>query len=296
MLPAERSWGRGARRLRVAGAASPPTGLVLLAVCSMQVGAAVAKGLFESVGPSGAVFHRVGFAAVLLLAVSRPSLRGHERGALGEAAAFGLALAMMNLAFYGALDRIPLGLAVTLEFVGPLGVAVAGSRRPLDLLWAALAAGGILLLAPLPGGGLDPAGVALALLAGACWAGYIVMGARVGRLFPGGAGLALALGFGALVLAPLGVLSGGAELLHWRVLLAGLGVALLSSAIPFTLEYEALRRLPTRAFGVLMSTEPAAAALVGLLFLGERLSWRGLLAVALVTAAAVGVSRYGARD
>lgn len=270
---------------------------MLLAVCSVQLGAAVAKGLFEEVGPGGTVFLRVGFAAAFLLLLWRPKVRGYPPSACRLAVSFGAVLAAMNLAFYSALDRIPLGVAVTLEFVGPLGVAVAGSRRMLDLLWVAMAAAGILLLAPLGafgGAGLDPAGVGLALLAGCFWAAYILLGGWTGRAFPGSTGLIIAMCAGAALTAPVGLASAGAGLLEAQVLLAGAAVALLSSAVPYSLELEALRRLPARVFGVLMSLEPAVAALVGFVVLGERLGWRALLAVLLVTAAAVGASRSSA--
>jgi inner membrane transporter RhtA len=210
---------------------------------------------------------------------------------------FGLALAAMNLSLYLAIDRIPLGVAVTLEFVGPLGVAVAGSRRLLDGLWVVLAATGVLLLAPLNVLGatdLDPVGVVFALLAGAFWASYILLSARVGGVFPGGTGLVISLCVGTLVLLPVGIASGGYALLDPKLLFLGLGVAILSSAIPYSLELSALRTLSTRVFGVLMSLEPAVAALVGFLVLGELLDWRAVVAIGLVTVAAAGASLFGA--
>ena len=274
----------------------PPTGLVLFSIVSVQLGAAIAKGLFDSLGPGGTVFLRISFAALVLLVLVRPKLRGHYRSGYLVATVFGLALAGMNLSIYLAIDRIPLGVAVTLEFVGPLGVAVAGSRRLLDLLWVALAAAGILMLAPLDvlgGTNLDPVGVAFALLAGCLWAGYILLSARTGSAFAGGTGLAIALCVGTAVLLPVGVADAGYALLDPRLLLAGFAVAMLSSAIPYSLELEALRRLPARVFGVLMSLEPAVAALAGLLVLGERLEPRAAAAVLLVTVAAAGASRFG---
>ena len=264
-----------------------------------QLGAAIAKGLFDSVGPAGAVFLRVGFAALILLVMWRPRLGRHARSEYATALVFGLALAGMNFAFYSALERIPLGVAVTLEFTGPLGVAVMGSRRLLDLLWVVLAAAGILLLAPLNlfgGVDLDPVGVALALLAGTLWGSYILLSARTGRVFPGGTGLAVAMCVGALALVPVGVAEAGYALLDPGVLLVGFGVAMLSSAIPYSLEMEALRKLPARLFGVLMSLEPAVAALIGFVILGERLGLRALAAVLLVTVAAAGASRFGGRE
>jgi inner membrane transporter RhtA len=270
--------------------AVPPTALVLLGVASTQVGSALAKGLFAELGPGGTVLLRVVFAALVIAALSRPSLRGHAAADLRLVALFGVVLAGMNLCFYLAIERIPLGVAVTLEFVGPLGVAVAGSRRAVDALWVVLAGAGVVLLGG-AGAADDPAGVALALLAGAFWAGYILVSARVGRRFERSTGLALAMGFGAVLLLPVGTLDAGAALLEPALVAAGAGVALLSSAIPYTLELEALRRLPARVFGVLMSTEPAVAALAGLVVLGERLSGRDWIAIGLVVAASVGAAR-----
>lgn len=272
---------------------------MLFPIVSVQLGAAIAKGLFDALGPGGTVFLRISFAALVLLLLVRPKLRGHDRSGYLVATVFGLTLAGMNLSLYLAIDRIPLGVAVTLEFLGPLGVAVAGSRRPLDLLWAVLASAGVLLLAPLDvlgGTNLDPVGVAFALLAGCLWACYILLSARTGSAFAGGTGLVIALCVGTVVLLPVGVAGGGYALLDPGLLLAGFGVAMLSSAIPYSLELEALRRLPARVFGVLMSLEPAVAALVGLLVLGERLDSRAVAAVLLVTVAAAGASRFGRRD
>lgn len=269
----------------------PPTLLVLAAIASVQFGAAFAKGLFDEIGSGGTVFLRVALAAVVLALVWRPSARGRSRRALWLAFWFGIVLAAMNLAFYASLDRIPLGVAVTFEFVGPLGVAVAASRSALDLVWVGLAALGILLLSDFGAADLDSLGVALALTAGACWAAYILLSVRVGREFEGGDGLALAMIAGGVALVPIGVADGGAELVTPWILAAGLGVALMSSAIPYTLELEALRRMPTGVFGVLMSLEPAMAALAGFLLLGQDLSEREVVAIGLVVAASAGASR-----
>jgi inner membrane transporter RhtA len=272
----------------------PPTLLVLAAVASVQFGAALAKTLFDELGAEGTVFVRTLAAALVLALIWRPRLSGHDRRDLGLAIAFGLVLAAMNLCFYASLDRIPLGIAVTFEFVGPLGVAVFGSRRPLDLLWVALAAAGILLLSDFGGGGgLDGLGVALALAAGGFWAAYILLSARVGQAFPGGAGLALAMLVATVPLAPVGIASAGGELLVPWILLVGAAVGVLSSAIPYTLELEALRRLPVGVFGVLMSMEPAVGALAGFVVLGEELVTRELAAILLVVAASAGAA-YGA--
>ena len=271
----------------------PPVILVLGAISSVQVGAALAKTLFDEIGASGTVFVRVLFAALVLVLVWRPQVSGLRRGDLWLAALFGLTLAAMNLAFYSALDRIPLGITVTLEFVGPLGVAVAGSRGALDLLWVALAAAGILLLSDFGSADLDGLGVALALLAGGFWAAYILLSARVGRVFPGGSGLALAMVAAAALLLPVGVGDAGADLLVPWILAAGAAVALLSSAIPYSLELEALRRMPPGVFGVLMSLEPAVAALAGYVVLGEDLVPRELVAILLVVAASAGAASGG---
>ncbi len=230
-------------------------------------------------------------ASVVLALIWRPSLRGRTREEFLLAAAFGVVLAGMNLSFYTALHRIPLGIAVTLEFVGPLTVAVSGSRRAIDLLWVGLAAAGIIALARGSTHGIDGLGVFFALLAGAFWAGYILLNARVGRAFEGGIGLALAMCIASLVALPAGIADGGGNLLTPHSLLVGSAVGMLSSAIPYSLELEALRRISTSVFGVLMSLEPAMAAFAGWLVLGQSLSGRQLLGIGLVVAASSGASR-----
>jgi inner membrane transporter RhtA len=273
----------------------PPVAMVLAAATSIQFGAALATTIFDDVGAAGTSLLRLGFAAVALLAIWRPRPARHDRRHLRLALLFGLALGAMNLSFYEALDRLPLGPAVTIEFAGPVAVAVALSRRRLDLLWVALAVGGILLLTePFGSGGLDAVGVAFALGAAACWAIYIVLGQRVSHLFDGSTGLALAAPVAALVPLGPGIAQGGAKLLHPQFLAIGAAVALLSSVIPYTLETESLRRIPAHVFGVLMSLEPAVAALAGFLVLGQHLAARDLLAIGLVTAASVGVTRTAA--
>jgi inner membrane transporter RhtA len=269
----------------------PPTLLVLAAVSSVQLGGAFAKTLFDEIGPGGAAFLRVLFAAIVLAALWRPAVRGLSRGQWQLAVAYGFVLVAMNLTFYEALDRIPLGIAVTFEFVGPLGVAVAGSRRPLDLLWVALAAAGIILLSDFGGADLDGVGVALALLAGCFWAAYILLAARVGRAFEGAHGLAIGMCAGALLLLPFGLADAGSDLISGEALAIGLAVAVLSSVIPYSLELEALRRMPAGVFGVLMSLEPAAAALAGFIVLDEGLATNEVIAIALVVAASAGAAR-----
>jgi inner membrane transporter RhtA len=238
---------------------------------------------------------RIAFASLMLVLLWRPSVRGHDRRDLWLAAAFGLSLAGMNFTFYQAIDHIPLGPAVTCEFIGPLGVAVAGSRRPLDLLWVVLAAAGILLLAAPGGAGLNATGVILAMTAGVWWAAYILLSARIGRAFSGGDGLALAMVVAGLLVLPFGIADGGSALLRPEILAAGVAVAVLSSLIPYSLELEALRRLPPHVFGVLMSLEPAAAALAGLIILGQVLKANEWAGMALVIVASAGATRLATR-
>jgi inner membrane transporter RhtA len=268
----------------------PSPALVIGGIASVQFGSAVAAKLFAAVGPGGAVLLRLVWASLVLLALWRPRLRGLPRRSLALAALFGLVLAGMNLCFYEALDRIPLGIAVTIEFVGPLAVAIGSSRRPLDLVWAALAAAGILALAHGTGHGLNVLGVVFALIAGGFWGAYIVVNARLGRAFAGGGGLALAMCLAALVALPFGITQGGARLLAPRSLALGGAVGLLSSAIPYSCELEALRRIAVGVFGVLMSLEPAMAALAGLIVLGQGLTARSLGGIALVIVASTGAS------
>ena len=254
----------------------------------MQFGAALARTLFDDAGPAGTVFVRVGIAAAVLALLWRPPFRGHSRDEWRLAVAFGISLAVMNFFFYEALARIPLGLAVTFEFVGPLGVAVAGSRRRLDLVWVAFAAAGILLIASPGTGELDALGVFYALVAGGAWAAYILLSARTGRAFPGGTGLVLAMCVAAALLLPVGIAAAGDALLEPDVLLIGAGVAILSSVIPYSAEFEALRLMPEHVFGVLLSLEPAAAALAGYVVLDQDLGARDLAGIACVMAATAG--------
>jgi inner membrane transporter RhtA len=265
--------------------------LVIVAISSLQFGAALAGTIFDELGPAGTALLRAAFAAVILLAVWRPAVHGVPAVNLRLIALFGVVLGGMNLCIYESFARIPLGIAVTIEFAGPLTVAVALSRRRLDLVWAALAAAGILLLADPGGGEVDALGVILALVAAACWAAYIIIGAAASKVFTGGRGLALAMAVATLVPLVPGVATAGSDLLHPRFLAIGCAVALLSSVLPYSLETEALRRIPPRVFGVLMSLEPAVAALAGLVVLGQRLGGRDVVAIVLVVAASVGVTR-----
>jgi inner membrane transporter RhtA len=273
---------------------APSGALVVGAIASVQFGSAIAATLFARIGPAGAVTLRLLSATVVLLVLWRPRVgtrSGHE---LALAATFGLVLAGMNLSFYEALHRIPLGIAVTIEFIGPLAVAVAGSRRPRDLVWVALAAGGIVDLTHgggAHGHGLSGLGVGLAALAGSLWGCYILVNARVGRAFERGTGLALAMCVGSVAMLPFGVVAGGSGLVRPHALLLGCAVGMLSSAIPYSFELEALRRIRTSVFGVLMSLEPGMAALAGAVVLGQGLGWRAALGIALVVVASVGASR-----
>jgi inner membrane transporter RhtA len=267
----------------------PAPVLVVGAVASVQSGAAVATKLFPAVGPGGAVFLRLVLSAVIVGIIVRPPVRRIARTDLMLVVGFGVVLAAMNALFYLSLDRIPLGVAVTFEFLGPLGVAVGGSRRPLDLVWVALAALGVVLLTS-GGGRLDDVGIVLAVSAGACWAAYILLSQRVGRVFSGMTGLAIALGVGAVALAPYGIVAGGSALVRPAILGKGLAVAVLSSAIPYSLELAALRRLRAAVFGVLMSLEPAMAALSGAIFLNQHLRWHEWLAVGAVMVASIGAT------
>lgn len=270
-------------------AAVPPPALVMLSIISAQVGAAIAKQLFTLAGSSGTVTLRLVFAAIVLVALWRPSPRISRR-MLVTVVAYGVVLGSMNVAFYQALDRIPLGAAVTIEFLGPLGVAVVGSRRWVDGLWALLAAAGVLLLTRADGG-LELTGVLFALLAGVLWAAYILLAAALGSQSSDGQGLALAMVCGGLVALPFGLADAGTALFSPQVLIAGLGVALLSSVVPYSLELTALRTIPPRVFGILMSLEPAVAALAGLVVLGEALHPIQWTAVCLVVLASVGATR-----
>ncbi len=266
----------------------PAPGLVLVGIASVQVGAAFATKLFVHIGPAGTVLLRVLFAAVVLWALWRPRPREHTKADLRVVALFGLTLAFMNLSFYEALDRIHLGVAVTLEFLGPLGVALIGSRTRLDIIWAMLAATGVALLGGI--GVSDAVGMVLALVAGGFWAAYILLSARVGRAFPGGGGLAMAMAIGTLPLIPVGIADAGANLWHPGYLAVGFAVAILSSVIPYSLELEALRRIRPQLFGVLMSLEPAVAALAGFVVIGQRLSGVDVLAIVLVVIASAGAT------
>ncbi|ABL82925.1 MULTISPECIES: EamA family transporter [unclassified Nocardioides] len=274
------------------GLVSPvsPIWLVLIGILSVQFGAGVAKSLFDEVAPTTLVWLRLVTSAVVLLALARPVLRGRSRADWLVVLGFGASLGVMNWAIYQAFARIPLGVAVTLEFVGPLTLAVLGSRRARDLLWVLLAAIGVALLG-LRDGDLTLAGVLFALLAGAMWASYILLSAQTGRRWPGFDGLALASVVATALLTPFAVGVGGSDLLDPRILALGAVVGLLSSVVPYSCELVALRSLRPSVFSVLMSLEPAAAALAGIVVLDELLSAEQWIALVCVVIASVGATR-----
>ncbi len=270
---------------------------VVLAMVTIQTGASVAKQLFPLIGPEGTTALRLGFSAIVLWLVFRP-WRALPKGRDWQAIiVYGLCLGGMNILFYLAIARIPLGIGVALEFTGPLAVALLASRRKRDLFWVGCAIAGILLLLPDMWGvdALDPIGVLLALAAGACWAGYILFGKKTGSQASGGITVALGMTVAAVVLVPVGAVSQGMALLSWQVLPLGLLVGILSSAIPYTLEMVALRHMTSQNFSVFMSMEPAIAALAGFLILAELLTFWQWLAIALVIIASLGSSLTAGR-
>jgi inner membrane transporter RhtA len=271
---------------------APPALLVLLAALSVQLGASLATGLLRTHSPLGVVTLRLVFGAALLLLVRRPRVRSTRRRAWGSAAYLGIVLACMNTAFYVAISRIPLGVAVTIEFAGPLAAALLGSRRPLDLVWVILAAAGIWILA---GGRLvsaDAIGVFAAAIAGLAWLAYIGAGARVSRDWPDARGVSTAMAFAALLVLPAGLVAGdlGALVATPELLLAGLGIATFSAAIPYSLEVAALGRLRPETYGILVSLEPAIAAVVGFLLLAQPLAGLEIAAIGCVVVASMGAS------
>jgi inner membrane transporter RhtA len=268
----------------------PPLLAVLLSIISVQGGAAIAKGLFPVLGAAGTTSLRIGLSALVLAVVVRPQLRKLQPTQWRAVVPYGLSLGLMNFLFYCALVRVPLGLAVTLEFVGPLGLALAGSRRWTDLIWVGLAGAGIALIAPWGGNGLDLVGAAFALAAGGCWAVYIVLGQRTAAVLPGQQAVAIGMLFATLPVLPFGLASGSFLALTPHLLLLAALLALFSSVLPFSLEMQALKTMPTRTFSILMSLEPVAAALSGWLLLNEQLTLGQWLAVACIVVASAGAT------
>ena len=273
----------------------PAPALVLVGVVSVQVGSAVAKTLFDDLGASGVVLLRVGIGAAVLLALLRPRFWRWSRASLGAAAALGVTMGAMNLTFYLSIRTVPLGVAVTVEFLGPLLLSLVQTRRWRDGLWVLLAGAGVALLG-LDGSGAPVGGLLLAFLAGLFWAGYILASARVGALLPGTSGLGVALAVATLLVLPFGAEGAAKAFTDPVLLLAACGVALLSSIVPYGAELAALRRIPTRVFGVLMALEPAAAAIAGLLVLGQALGVREVVALVLVSLASAGVTLGARKD
>jgi inner membrane transporter RhtA len=268
----------------------PPVWLVIAGIISVQFGGAIAKNLFHLVPPTAMVWLRLITSAIILLIMARPRLTGHSGRDWLIVLGFGVSLMIMNWSIYQSFARIPLGIAVTIEFLGPLAVAVIGSRHLIDLIWVVLAGMGVALLG-LSKATLTLAGVGFALLAALAWACYIMMSAQTGRRWPGLSGLAMASVVGAVVLAPPAIVEAGSRLLNPTVLALGLGVGLLSSVIPYSFELTALRRIPPRVFGILMILEPAAAALAGMVVLSEFLNLTQWLAMAFVVIASIGATR-----
>ena len=266
----------------------PPIPAVLFAIISVQSGAAIAKTLFPAIGAAGTASLRIGISAIILLAIYRPNLFKITPNQWKIVIPYGLSLGAMNLIFYLAIERIPIGLAVTLEFIGPLLVAVIGSKRLIDYLWVLLATAGIVLIAPWSNNGIDLLGVLFALLAGAFWAAYIVLGTKVSKIMKGGDAVATGMLFASILIVPFGILENGLTNLTPTFLYLGIALALLSSAIPFTLEMKALGQLPARTFSILMSLEPAAASIFAFIFLQEYLTFNEILAVVFVVIASVG--------
>jgi inner membrane transporter RhtA len=273
----------------------PAPALVLVSIASVQTGSAVARTLFDDLGAAGVTLLRLCLAALLLLVVVRPQVRSWSARSWRAAALLGTTMAAMNLVFYLALRTVPLGIAVTVEFVGPLLLALVQTRRLVDLLWALLAAGGVVLLGVGPTSQVALSGLALALVAGLFWAGYILASAHLGQVLPGVDGLAVALAVATLLVLPFGASGASAVVGEPSLLVAAAGVAVLSSVLPYGLELHALRRMPTRVFGILMSLEPAAAAVAGLVVLGQGLGGPELVALVLVSLASAGVT-LGRRD
>jgi len=269
----------------------PPVPAVLLAIVSVQGGAAIAKSIFPVMGAAGTVALRIGISAVILFAIYKPNLKTTTKSEWRLISWYGLVLGAMNTSFYLALSRIPLGLAVTLEFIGPLLLAISTSRKIADFLWVLLAAAGIALIAPWSAqSNIDLIGALLALLAGAFWAAYIVIGGKLSQIMDGGKAVSMGLLIASFVAVPAGIIEGNLAQLTPMMLLMGLGIALLSSAIPYTLEMNALKHMPAKTFSILMSLEPAVAAFCGLLFLREQLSVLEWAAIALVVVASTGAT------
>ncbi len=269
---------------------TPPTLLLLLSILAAHMGAAFAYFLFPLIGPLGTVSLRLAFSAVILILITRPSLISfrHRRGWM--IVLYGLLMAGMNSSFYAAIDRIPLGIAITVAFIGPLGISTLMSRRLADFLWVALAVAGIILLTPDIGESLDPVGLLLAAIDGVCWSGLVLISSRIAKFAPGNTGLALGMSVAAIVMLPFGLGKIPVFIADPVILLYGFGVAMLSTTITFTLEYEALKRLSVRVYGLIISLEPATATIIGAIVLNQGVDLKGIAAIACVTLAATGAT------
>ncbi|RNL51715.1 EamA family transporter [Pedobacter jejuensis] len=268
----------------------PPVPAVILSIVSVQGGAAIAKGIFPVIGAAATSSLRIVLSAIILILFNRPSLKNLTPQQWKTVSLYGITLGLMNLIFYKAIERIPLGLGVTLEFIGPLVLAISGSKKALDFLWVVLAAIGIAFIAPWKSNGVDLIGVILALVAGIFWAAYIVLGGRISKIMDGGKAVTIGMMFASAVIIPFALADGILVNITPKIFMAGLALALLSSAIPFTLEMKALKKMPAKTFSILMSLEPAAGALSGLIFLNEYLSFYEWIAVVLVIIASAGAT------
>lgn len=274
----------------------PPIPAVITAIISVQCGAAIAKGLFPEIGAAATASLRIGLSAVILLITFRPNLSKLNAKQWKYVLLYGSTLGLMNLIFYLAIERIPVGLGVTLEFVGPLILAISGSRKAIDFIWVSLSITGIALITPWTSNRLNIDGILLALLAGAFWAAYIVLGGKISKIMKGGEAVSAGMLVATIIVLPFGILSEGLSTLTPKLLGLGATLALLSSAIPFTLEMSALKKLPAKTFSIFMSMEPAVASLAAFLFLQEYLSITESIAVTCVVIASAGASFTASRN
>lgn len=277
--------------VRPASNALPPWALTVVAIVTVQLGAAIAKSLFDVAGSSGVVVLRTFIGALVFLVIVRPRLRGYTRRTYGFLALYGATITFNMLTFYGAIDRIPLGITVAIAFAGPLALSVIGSRRALDLVWVALAVAGILLLSPITDVTLDPLGIGLAFACAVAWAAYILLTQRAGNIMQGNTALALGTCAAAVFAAPFGAGQAAAVLTSPTLIGVAILVALMTLVIPVWLEFVALKRLSSRVFGLLMSLEPVAATLIGWIILHETLGIVQIAGIAMVTVAAAATTR-----
>ncbi|MDR0364914.1 MAG: DMT family transporter [Bacteroidales bacterium] len=268
----------------------PAIPAALFSMMSVQGGGAIAKSLFPHIGASGTATLRIGISSIILFLINRPKISSLTSKQWAYSFGYGACLGLMNLSFYLAIERIPLGLGVTIEFLGPLALALILSRRFLDVVWALLACGGILLIAPWQSDGIDIIGIVFGLGAGLFWAFYIILGGKISKIMKTGDGVTIGMAFATLLILPFGIIGGGLAALNWKLLATGTGVALFSSAIPYSLDLVALNKLPAKTFSILMSLQPAFAALSGLIFLSEMLELNQWLSIVCVITASIGAT------